>query len=181
MALEFLASPLITDPYSVCPDETHYDQHFTSSIIRSIIKQHTDTVGRTFKPELDRPPYFPQKYASSCPAWLPRSSKRLPRTLKGRRPGNLECDWCFRVRTPQHFDVLQANTADFDPQDRLVSEPEVTPQDRLVPLRRFCIGCGVTTGLHAPSGCIITMLLKLPTTTKRKVVIIVAMGLSTRY
>ncbi|KAH7186436.1 hypothetical protein DER44DRAFT_816913 [Fusarium oxysporum] len=132
------------------------------------VQQHTGTVGRTFKPELDRPPYFPQKYASSCPAWLPRTllphstSQRMvtPRDKfefvmrvakdfpehwatkkrKDRRPGNLEC---FRVRTPQHIDLLQANTAYFDPQDRLVSEQEAEPQHRL-------------TELHAPSDCIVT-------------------------
>ncbi|KAI3571990.1 hypothetical protein IWW34DRAFT_567587, partial [Fusarium oxysporum f. sp. albedinis] len=169
-----------------------------------IVKQHTGTVGRTFKPELDRPPSFPQKYASSCRAWLPRLSllKRFSNDVqrlilsnldyqfliflatvnrhfyrtahsqrivtprdkiefvmrvakdftehwaskkrKDRRPGNLECYWCFRVRTPQLFDVLQANTAYFG------------PQDQLGPFRRFGIGCGVRTGLHAPSGCIVT-------------------------
>ncbi|KAF5710153.1 f-box domain-containing protein [Fusarium mundagurra] len=75
---------------------------------------------------------------------------------KDQRPGNLECYWCFRVRSPQHFDVLQANTAYFDPQGRFIPEQEAGPQDRLMPLRRFCIGCGVKAGLHAPSDCIVT-------------------------
>ncbi|KAH7181703.1 hypothetical protein DER46DRAFT_620738 [Fusarium sp. MPI-SDFR-AT-0072] len=187
-----------------------------------IPRQHAGPVGRAFEPELNRPSYSHQRYASSCPTWLPKvlqttklsPLERLPndvqrlifsnldyqsliflsmvnrhfhRTVdpqrmatlrdkfelvmraakdfpqhwasekkKDQRPGNLECYWCFRVRSPQHFDVLQANTAYFDPQGRLVSEQEAGPQDRLVPLRRFCIGCGVKAGLHAPSDCIVT-------------------------
>ncbi|KAH7213416.1 hypothetical protein BKA60DRAFT_461553 [Fusarium oxysporum] len=187
-----------------------------------IPRQHAGPVSRAFEPELNRPSYSHQKFASSCPTWLPKvlqttklsPLERLPndvqrlifsnldyqsliflsmvnrhfhRTVdpqrmatlrdkfelvmraakdfpqhwasekkKDQRPGNLECYWCFRVRSPQHFDVLQANTAYFDPQGRLVSEQEAGPQDRLVPLRRFCIGCGVKAGLHAPSDCIVT-------------------------
>ncbi|KAF4336200.1 hypothetical protein FBEOM_9926 [Fusarium beomiforme] len=61
---------------------------------------------------------------------------------KSHLPGNLECYWCFRVRTPEHFDDPQAKTAFFDPQGRVVSERKPGPQDQLVALRRFCIGCG---------------------------------------
>ncbi|KAM5342840.1 hypothetical protein ACJ41O_013806 [Fusarium nematophilum] len=69
---------------------------------------------------------------------------------KDHRPGNFECYICFRVRAPEHFDVLQAPTTYFDPHGRVVSDREPGPGDRLIALRRFCIECGVRHGLHAP-------------------------------
>ena len=34
------------------------------------------------------------------------------------KPGNFECYICFRVRAPEHFDVLQPQSAYFDPRGR---------------------------------------------------------------
>ena len=109
---------------------------------RTVDPPRTATLRDKFELVMRAAKDFPQHWASE--------------KKKDQRPGNLECYWCFRVRSPQHFDVLQANTAYFDPQGRLVPEQEAGPQDRLVPLRRFCIGCGVKAGLHAPSDCIVT-------------------------
>ncbi|KAF5004559.1 hypothetical protein FDECE_8949 [Fusarium decemcellulare] len=72
------------------------------------------------------------------------------------QPGNFECYVCFRVRAPEHFDVLQAPTAYFDPQGRVVSDREPGPGDRVMALRRFCVECGVKYGLHAPFDCLTT-------------------------
>lgn len=109
---------------------------------RTVDPQRMATLRDKFELVMRAAKDFPQHWASE--------------KKKDQRPGNLECYWCFRVRSPQHFDVLQANTAYFDPQGRLIPEEEAGPQDRLMPLRRFCIGCGVKAGLHAPSDCIVT-------------------------
>lgn len=73
------------------------------------------------------------------------------------RPGNFECYVCFRVRSPDHFDMLQAQSAYVDAYGRLVRdrEPDVRT-DRQVMLRRFCVDCGVAQGLHAPFDCLTT-------------------------
>ncbi|KAH6874558.1 hypothetical protein B0T10DRAFT_415178 [Thelonectria olida] len=72
------------------------------------------------------------------------------------QPGNFECYICFRVRKPEHFDVLQPQSAYVDIHGRAVSGREPSPVDRLVPLRRFCIECGVKCGLHVPFSCLTT-------------------------
>lgn len=53
-------------------------------------KRHTGTVGRTFKPELDRPSYPPQKYASSCPAWLPKVLQATKSSLLKQLPNDVQ-------------------------------------------------------------------------------------------
>lgn len=64
--------------------------------------------------------------------------------------GNFECYICYRVRTQDHFDALQSQTAYFDCKGRLVTGRQPGPGDVLYSLRRFCIDCGVKEGLHAP-------------------------------
>lgn len=71
-------------------------------------------------------------------------------------PGNFECYICYRVRAPDHFDVLQVPEAHVDSLGRVVSDRYPGPGDRLVRLRRFCIGCGIQHGLHAPSDSLTT-------------------------
>lgn len=73
------------------------------------------------------------------------------------RPGNFECYICFRVRSPDHFDMLQPQSAYVDAHGCLVRnrEPDVRT-DRQVTLRRFCVDCGVAEGLHAPFDCLTT-------------------------
>ncbi|KAJ6443089.1 ubiquitin-protein ligase Anaphase Promoting Complex [Purpureocillium lavendulum] len=67
------------------------------------------------------------------------------------RPGNFECYICFRVRSPDHFDMLQPQAAFVDVAGRIVRGREPDPRlDRQVMLRRFCIDCGVCEGIHAP-------------------------------
>ncbi|RSL52744.1 hypothetical protein CEP54_010754 [Fusarium duplospermum] len=93
---------------------------------------------------------FVMRAAKDFPQHRPRERGRE------HKPGNMECYICFRVRTPEHFDVLQAPTACFDPHGRVVSDREPEPGDRVVALRRFCIECGVKHGLHAPLDCLTT-------------------------
>lgn len=72
-------------------------------------------------------------------------------------PGNFECYICYRVRSPDHFDALQAQYAYIDSHGYVVRNREPNPKsDTLVPVRRFCIECGVHTGLHAPADCLTT-------------------------
>ncbi|KAK7413597.1 hypothetical protein QQX98_007532 [Neonectria punicea] len=90
-----------------------------------------------------------------------RAAKDFPQhrpSEKGQdhQPGNFECYICFRVRIPEHFDALQPQSAYVDIHGRVVSDRVPAPDDRLVPLRRFCIECGVKFGLHAPSDCLTT-------------------------
>ncbi|KAH6871148.1 hypothetical protein B0T10DRAFT_261967 [Thelonectria olida] len=72
------------------------------------------------------------------------------------QPGNFECYMCYRVRKPEHFDVLQPQSAYVDVHGRVVSGRELGPGHRLVPLRRFCIECGIKCGLHVPFGRLAT-------------------------
>lgn len=90
-----------------------------------------------------------------------RAAKDFPQhrpSEKGQdyHPGNFECYVCFRVRSPDCFDALQAQFAYVDRHGHVVRDREPNPLDSLVPLRRFCIECGVRTGLHAPSDCLTT-------------------------
>ncbi|KAH6885954.1 hypothetical protein B0T10DRAFT_530818 [Thelonectria olida] len=90
-----------------------------------------------------------------------RAAKDFPQhrpSEKGQdhQPGNYECYICFRVRRPEHFDVTQPQSAYVDMLGRVVSEREPGPGDRLVPMRRFCIECGVKCGLHVPFDCMTT-------------------------
>ncbi|KAI5457948.1 hypothetical protein BGZ63DRAFT_416418 [Mariannaea sp. PMI_226] len=72
------------------------------------------------------------------------------------QPGNFECYICYRVRRPEYFDILQPQSTYIDAHGRVVSDREPAVGDRLVPLRRFCIECGVKCGLHAPFDCLTT-------------------------
>ncbi|KAM3555300.1 hypothetical protein MY1884_005662 [Beauveria asiatica] len=73
------------------------------------------------------------------------------------KPGNFECYVCFRVRTPEHFDMLQPQHAYVDPSGRLVTDRDPQPgRDKQIALRRFCIECGVREGLHVPFDCLTT-------------------------
>ncbi|KAF7563245.1 hypothetical protein G7046_g889 [Stylonectria norvegica] len=88
-----------------------------------------------------------------------RAAKDFPQhrpSEKGQdhNPGNFECYVCFRVRAPEHFDVLQPQSAYFDTQGRVVTDREPGQGDRMCMLRRFCIECGVKEGLHAPFDCL---------------------------
>ncbi|KFH46434.1 hypothetical protein ACRE_027520 [Hapsidospora chrysogenum ATCC 11550] len=90
-----------------------------------------------------------------------RAAKDFPQhrpSEKGQdyHPGNFECYVCFRVRSPDCFDVLQAQYAYVDRLGHVVRDREPTRLDTLVPLRRFCIECGVRSGLHVPSDCLTT-------------------------
>jgi hypothetical protein len=72
-------------------------------------------------------------------------------------PGNFECYVCFRVRSPDCFDSYQAQFAYVDHKGYVVTDRDARPGlDTLVSLRRFCIDCGVRTGLHTPSECLTT-------------------------
>jgi hypothetical protein len=124
---------------------------YQSLIFLSIVNRH-------FHRSVD-----PQQMATSQDKFefVMRAAKNFPQhwaieKKQGHQPGNFECYWCFSVRAPQHFDVLQATAVSFDPQGRVVSDRDPEPGDRLVALRRFCIECGVKMGLHVPSDCLTT-------------------------
>ncbi|KAH6869338.1 hypothetical protein B0T10DRAFT_594784 [Thelonectria olida] len=90
-----------------------------------------------------------------------RAAKDFPQhrpSEKGQdhQPGNFECYICYRVRKPEHFDVFQPQSACVDVHSCLVSGREPGPADRLVPLRRFCIECGLKCRLHVPFDCLTT-------------------------
>ncbi|CAH0037771.1 unnamed protein product [Clonostachys rhizophaga] len=72
-------------------------------------------------------------------------------------PGNFECYICFRIRSPDLFDANQAQHAIIDEQGYVV-KGDVSPFSKVmgVYLRRFCIECGLLTGLHAPSDSLTT-------------------------
>lgn len=119
---------------------------------------HLSTTSRYFNQTVD-----PRSAADSLDKmqFVMRAAKDFPQhrpSEKGQdyHPGNFECYVCFRVRSPDCFDVLQAQYAYVDRCGRVVRDREPTHADSLVPLRRFCIECGVLTGLHAPSDCLTT-------------------------
>ncbi|KAK4064558.1 hypothetical protein Trihar35433_8075 [Trichoderma harzianum] len=59
------------------------------------------------------------------------------------KPGNFECYICFRVRSPEHFDMLQPQSIYVDAHGHAIRDREPDSRsDRLVMLRRFCISCG---------------------------------------
>lgn len=81
-------------------------------------------------------------------------------------PGNFECYVCYTVRGPDSFDGLQPQSVVVDASGRIVRDRDPHQQqwrrpddgrgNREVMLRRFCIECGVKTGLHAPGDCLKT-------------------------
>ncbi|ODA82011.1 hypothetical protein RJ55_00516 [Drechmeria coniospora] len=69
------------------------------------------------------------------------------------RPGNFECYICFRVRSADHFDMLQPQAAFVDLHGRIVQGREPDARiDFQVTLRRFCIDCGETKQMLDNSG-----------------------------
>jgi hypothetical protein len=93
---------------------------------------------------------FVMRAANNFKKHWPRENK------KDRRLGNSECYWCYRVRAPEHFDVLQAKTAYLDPRGRVILDRDARPGDKPIALRRFCIDCGVKNKLHVPFDCLET-------------------------
>ncbi|XWW92494.1 hypothetical protein V2A60_000417 [Cordyceps javanica] len=120
---------------------------------------HLSTTNRYFNHTID-----PQGMADATDKaqFVMRAAKDFPQhrpSEKGHdyKPGNFECYVCFRVRSPEHFDMLQPQHAYVDHHGRLVTDREPQPgRDRKITLRRFCIECGVKEGLHAPFDCLTT-------------------------
>ncbi|KAL6891997.1 hypothetical protein GGI43DRAFT_206642 [Trichoderma evansii] len=120
---------------------------------------HLSTMNRYFHRTID-----PQRMADPTDKaqFIMRAAKDFPQhrpSEKGHdyKPGNFECYICFRVRSPEHFDMLQPQSVYVDIHGQIVRDREPDPRsDRLVNLRRFCISCGVDTGIHAPFDCLTT-------------------------
>lgn len=114
---------------------------------------HLSTTNRYFNNILD-----PRKMAlpEDKLQFVMRAAKDFPQhrpSEKGTEyhPGNFECYICFRVRSPDCFDVHQAQFTYVDRHGQAIRDREASPSDTLVPLRRFCIECGVRAGLHVPT------------------------------
>ncbi|KAL7821851.1 hypothetical protein V8C26DRAFT_323326 [Trichoderma gracile] len=120
---------------------------------------HLSTMNRYFHQTID-----PRGMADPADKaqFVMRAAKDFPQhrpSEKGHdyKPGNFECYVCFRVRSPEHFDMLQPLSVYVDVHGLIVRDREPDPRsDRLVMLRRFCISCGVDTGIHAPFDCLTT-------------------------
>jgi hypothetical protein len=120
---------------------------------------HLSTMNRFFHQVIN-----PQRMANPDDKmqFVMRAAKDFPQhrpSEKGHdfRPGNFECYICFRVRSPDKFDTLQAQAAFLDTLGRIVRNRGVDCRsDRQVMLRRFCIECGVREGIHAPLDCLTT-------------------------
>ncbi|CEI65196.1 unnamed protein product [Fusarium venenatum] len=133
---------------------------------RDIILSHLDYQSLIFLSMVNRHFHrsvIPQQVASPLDkfSFIMRAAKDFPQHRPSEKrnkhqPGNSECYYCFRVKAPEHFDVLQATIAYFDPQGRVVSGRFPRPEDKPAELRRFCIECGIRTGLHQPSDCLET-------------------------
>jgi hypothetical protein len=120
---------------------------------------HLSTMNRFFQRHID-----PQAMADPVEkvAFIVRAVKDFPQhrpTERGHeyRPGNFECYICFRVRSPDHFDMFQPASIFVDKAGQIVRGRQPRPgMDREVMLRRFCIDCGVRDGIHAPFDCLVT-------------------------
>ena len=120
---------------------------------------HLSRLNRYFQQTID-----PQLMAASYDKaqFVMRAAKDFPQHRPSEkshdyRPGNFECYVCFRVRSPDHFDMTQPQSAFVDRLGRIVQNREPDPRtDRQIMLRRFCIDCGVIVGLHAPFDCLTT-------------------------
>ncbi|OAQ97472.1 hypothetical protein LLEC1_03315 [Akanthomyces lecanii] len=120
---------------------------------------HLSTMNRYFHQTID-----PQGMADADDKaqFVMRAAKDFPQhrpSEKGHdyKPGNFECYVCFRVRSPEHFDMLQPQHAYVDSHGRLITDRDPQPgRDKQIALRRFCIECGVREGLHAPFDCLTT-------------------------
>lgn len=117
------------------------------------------TVNRYFQQIID-----PQRMASDADKiqFIMRAAKDFPQHRPSERghdfrPGNFECYICFRVRSPENFDMLQPQSAFLDLRGCIVQDREPDPRiDVKVMLRRFCIECGVKEGIHASFDCLTT-------------------------
>ena len=120
---------------------------------------HLSTMNRYFNKTIN-PQHMAE--AGDKAQFVMRAAKDFPQhrpSEKGHdyKPGNFECYVCFRVRSPDHFDMLQPQYAYVDTRGRLVNDRDPVPGvDRQISLRRFCIECGVREGLHAPFDCLTT-------------------------
>ncbi|CEJ88681.1 hypothetical protein VHEMI04789 [[Torrubiella] hemipterigena] len=120
---------------------------------------HLSTMNRHFHGTID-----PQRMADAADKaqFVMRAAKDFPQhrpSEKGHdyKPGNFECYICFKVRSADHFDMLQPQHAWIDAYGHVVSERDPIPGvDSKISLRRFCIECGVKEGLHAPFDCLTT-------------------------
>ncbi|KAI9171876.1 hypothetical protein HJFPF1_01367 [Paramyrothecium foliicola] len=130
---------------------------FSSLDYQSLI--HLSTMNRYFHRRIN-----PQAMANPQDkvAFVMRAVKDFPQhrpTEKGHEysPGNFECYICFRVRSPDYFDMFQPSSIHVDSYGQIVRDREPRPGfDREVMLRRFCISCGVKEGIHAPFDCMVT-------------------------
>ncbi|RFU77820.1 hypothetical protein TARUN_4404 [Trichoderma arundinaceum] len=120
---------------------------------------HLSTMNRYFYRTID-----PQRMADPADKaqFVMRAAKDFPQhrpSEKGHdyKPGNFECYICFRVRSPDHFDMLQPQSVYVDVHGHIVRDREPDSRsDKLIMLRRFCISCGVESGIHAPFDCLTT-------------------------
>ncbi|KAM0247735.1 hypothetical protein ACHAQJ_009742 [Trichoderma viride] len=120
---------------------------------------HLSTMNRYFHKTID-----PQRMADPADKaqFIMRAAKDFPQhrpSEKGHdyKPGNFECYICFRVRSPEHFDMLQPQSVYVDIHGYIVRDREPDSRsDKLIMLRRFCISCGVDAGIHAPFDCLTT-------------------------
>lgn len=120
---------------------------------------HLSTMNRYFQRTLD-----PHRMASTADKaqFVMRAAKDFPQHRPSEkshdfRPGNFECYICFRVRSPDNFDMLQPQHAYIDNRGCIVQgrDPDIHT-DRKIMLRRFCIDCGVREGIHVPFDCLVT-------------------------
>ncbi|KAK3175560.1 hypothetical protein K4F52_010163 [Lecanicillium sp. MT-2017a] len=120
---------------------------------------HLSTLNRYFHKTID-----PQRMANASDKaqFVMRAAKDFPQHRPREKgldytPGNFECYVCFRVRSPDHFDMLQPQYAYVNTHGHFVNDRDPVPGvDRPISLRRFCIECGVREGLHAPFDCLTT-------------------------
>lgn len=120
---------------------------------------HLSTMNRFFQRRID-----PQVMADPLDkiAFVVRAVKDFPQhrpTERGHeyRPGNFECYVCFRVRSPDYFDMFQPASIFVDKHGQIVRDRNPSNGiNREIMLRRFCISCGVKEGIHAPFDCLVT-------------------------
>ncbi|KAK0387152.1 hypothetical protein NLU13_5465 [Sarocladium strictum] len=90
--------------------------------------------------------------------FIMRAAKDFPQHRpREKSQGNFECYVCYKIHGPDHFDWLQPQSVWVDERGHVIRDR--TPhrgRDREIMLRRFCIECGIKTGLHAPTDCLTT-------------------------
>ncbi|KAL2203922.1 hypothetical protein CC79DRAFT_1084356 [Sarocladium strictum] len=87
-----------------------------------------------------------------------RAAKDFPQHRpREKSQGNFECYVCYKIHGPDHFDSLQPQSVFVDERGQIVRDRAPRRDlDREIMLRRFCIDCGIKTGLHAPTDCLTT-------------------------